>query len=254
MQRFSIFSLVRNSLSYPRNWQEHWRSPEPKPEYDVIVIGAGGHGLATAYYLAKEHGVNNVCVLDKGWLGGGNTGRNTTIIRSNYLQDESAAIYELARSLYEGLSQELNYNIMFSPRGLLNVCVTEHEMRAFQRIGFANKLAGIESRMISAAEVQKLVPIMEWGPGRPLPAARGSVPATWRDRSARRDCLGVCARSRQSGCRYCSELRGHRDPAEPWSRDRRANPEGRDQGQESGDRGGGQYFGPDRHGRVPGTA
>ncbi len=161
MQRFSIFSLVRNSLSYHKNWQEHWRSPEPKPEYDVVVIGAGGHGLATAYYLAKEHGVKNVCVLDKGWLGGGNTGRNTTIIRSNYLQDESTAIYELARSLYEGLSHELNYNVMFSPRGLINVCVTEHEMRAFQRIAFANKLAGIESRMISPGEIQKLVPIID---------------------------------------------------------------------------------------------
>ncbi len=163
MQRFSIFSLVRNSLSYHKNWQEHWRSPEPKPEYDVVIVGAGGHGLATAYYLAREHGVKNVCVLDKGWLGGGNTGRNTTIIRSNYLQDESAAIYELARSLYEGLSHELNYNIMFSPRGLINVCVTEHEMRAFQRIAFANKLSGIESRMISPAEIQKLVPIINGG-------------------------------------------------------------------------------------------
>ncbi len=163
MQRFSIFSLVRNSLSYHKNWQEHWRSPEPKPEYDVVIVGAGGHGLATAYYLAREHGVKNVCVLDKGWLGGGNTGRNTTIIRSNYLQDESTAIYELARSLYEGLSHELNYNIMFSPRGLINVCVTEHEMRAFQRIAFANKLAGIESRMITPAEIQKLVPIINGG-------------------------------------------------------------------------------------------
>jgi sarcosine oxidase, subunit beta len=173
MQRFSIFSLVRNSLSYHKNWQEHWRSPEPKPEYDVVIIGAGGHGLATAYYLAKEHGVKNVCVLDKGWLGGGNTGRNTTIIRSNYLQDESAAIYELARSLYEGLSHELNYNIMFSPRGLINVCVTEHEMRAFQRIAFTNKLAGIESRMISPAEIQKLVPIINGGPDARYPLLGG---------------------------------------------------------------------------------
>ena len=163
MQRFSIYSLVRNSLSYHKNWQEHWRNPEPKPEYDVVIVGAGGHGLATAYYLAKQHGVKNVCVLDKGWLGGGNTGRNTTIIRSNYLQDESAAIYELARSLYEGLSQDLNYNVMFSPRGLINVCVTEHEMRAFQRTAFANKLSGIESWMISPAEIQKLVPIINTG-------------------------------------------------------------------------------------------
>ncbi len=160
MQRFSIFTLVRNALSYHQNWQEHWRSPEPKKEYDAIIIGAGGHGLASAYYLAKNHGVTNVCVLDKGWLGGGNTGRNTTIIRSNYLQPESGAIYELARSLYESLGKDLNYNVMFSPRGLINICATEHEMRIFHRIAAANRLAGIESRMIDAQEVQKLVPII----------------------------------------------------------------------------------------------
>ncbi len=103
--RYSIVSLVRNAFNYHQNWQQAWRSPEPKREYDVIIVGAGGHGLATAYYLAKEHGVTNVAVLEKGWLGGGNTGRNTTIIRSNYLQDESAAIYDHALKLYEGLSQ-----------------------------------------------------------------------------------------------------------------------------------------------------
>ncbi|MBL4756815.1 MAG: sarcosine oxidase subunit beta family protein [Rhizobiales bacterium] len=173
MQRFSIFSLARNALSYHKNWQEHWRSPEPKPEYDVIIIGAGGHGLATAYYLAKEHGITNVCILDKGWLGGGNTGRNTTIIRSNYLQDESAAIYELSRSLYEGLSHELNYNIMFSPRGLINVCATEHEMRAFQRHAYANKLSGIETRMITPAEIKKMVPIIEIGKNARYPILGG---------------------------------------------------------------------------------
>ena len=173
MQRFSIFTLVRNALSYHQNWQEHWRSPEPKPEYDVVIVGAGGHGLATAYYLAKNHGVTNVCVLDKGWLGGGNTGRNTTIIRSNYLQPESGAIYELARSLYEGLSKDLNYNVMFSPRGLINICATEHEMRVFQRIAAANRLAGIESRMIDANEVQKLVPLINGGENARYPILGG---------------------------------------------------------------------------------
>ncbi|MBZ0215050.1 MAG: FAD-dependent oxidoreductase, partial [Fimbriimonadaceae bacterium] len=163
MQRFSIVSLVRNAMSYHQNWQEHWRSPAPKSDYDAIIVGAGGHGLATAYYLAKNHGMSNICVLDKGWLGGGNTGRNTTIIRSNYLQPESGAIYELARSLYEGLSKDLNYNVMFSPRGLINICATEHEKRMFQRIAAANRMAGIESRMIDAGEVRKMVPLINGG-------------------------------------------------------------------------------------------
>ncbi len=100
--RYSIFSLARNAMNYHKDWERAWRSPMPKAEYDAVIVGAGGHGLATAYYLAKNHKMTNIAVVEKGWLGGGNTGRNTTIIRSNYLQDPSIAIYELARSLYEG--------------------------------------------------------------------------------------------------------------------------------------------------------
>jgi sarcosine oxidase subunit beta len=102
--RYSIFSLARNAMNYHKDWERAWRSPAPKKEYDAVIVGAGGHGLATAYYLAKNHKMTNIAVVEKGWLGGGNTGRNTTIIRSNYLQDPSIAIYELARSLYEDLS------------------------------------------------------------------------------------------------------------------------------------------------------
>src|SRR5690349_25047340 len=112
MNRYSVFSLARNALTGHRDWGEVWRSPEPKPGYDVIIVGAGGHGLATAYYLAKNHGLANVAVLEKGWLGGGNTGRNTTIIRSNYLTDDSAALYEHSLKLWEGLTAELNFNLM----------------------------------------------------------------------------------------------------------------------------------------------
>jgi sarcosine oxidase subunit beta len=163
--RYSIFSIARNAMNYHKDWGRAWRSPDPKPVYDAIIVGAGGHGLATAYYLAKEHKMSNIAVLDKGWLGGGNTGRNTTIIRSNYLQDASIAIYELARSLYEGLSRELNYNVMFSPRGLLMLCQTEHELRALRRTSHANRLAGLDCRMITRQEVKKLVPPINDDPG-----------------------------------------------------------------------------------------
>jgi sarcosine oxidase subunit beta len=160
MTRYSIFSIARNAMHYHKDWERVWRSPNPKPEYDAVIVGAGGHGLATAYYLAKEHKMTNIAVVEKGWLGGGNTGRNTTIIRSNYLQDASIAIYELSRGLYEGLSRELNYNVMFSPRGLLMLCQTEHELRALKRTSHANRLAGLDCRMITAQEAKRLVPLM----------------------------------------------------------------------------------------------
>jgi sarcosine oxidase subunit beta len=164
MTRYSIYSIARNAMNYHKDWERAWRAPEPKPEYDAVIVGAGGHGLATAYYLAKEHRLSNIAVVEKGWLGGGNTGRNTTIIRSNYLQDASIAIYELSRSLYEGLSRELNYNVMFSPRGLLMLCQTEHELRALQRTSHANRLAGLDCRMVTRQEVKKLVPLINDDP------------------------------------------------------------------------------------------
>ncbi len=173
MTRFSAFAIARNALNYNKGWERHWRDPEPKKEYDVIIVGAGGHGLATAYYLAKNHGIRNVGVVEKGWLGGGNTGRNTTIVRSNYLQDPSAAIYELSRNLYETLSQDLNYNIMFSPRGVMMLAQTEHEYRGLLRTSHANRLAGIETRMVDTAGVKKICPIINDSPDARFPILGG---------------------------------------------------------------------------------
>ena len=119
MQTFSALSLLRRAFGGHQSWQPHWRAPEPRAEYDAVIVGGGGHGLGTAYYLASEHGMRNVAVLERGWLGGGNTGRNTTILRSNYLFDESAALYDHSLKLWAGLSRALNYNIMYSPRGVL---------------------------------------------------------------------------------------------------------------------------------------
>ena len=159
--RYSIFSLLRNALSYHENWPEAWRNPEPKPSYDAIIIGGGGHGLATAYYLAKLHGLRNVAVIERGWLGGGNTGRNTTIVRSNYLWDESARLYEHALKLWESLSQELNYNVMFSQRGVLNLAHNQHDLREIGRRMSANRLNGVDSEFLTPAQVKEMVPIMD---------------------------------------------------------------------------------------------
>ena len=169
MQRYSAFAVAREALRYHQGWERAWKSPAPKPRYDVVIVGAGGHGLATAYYLGKNHGITNVAVIEKGWLGGGNTGRNTTIIRSNYLQDPSAAIYEKARGLYEELSQDLNYNLMFSPRGVMMLAQTEHEVRGYKRTAHANSLQGVSTEYIGPDRVKALCPIIETrGPRYPV--------------------------------------------------------------------------------------
>ena len=172
-KRYSIFSLARNAASYHQNWQQAWRHAEPKPAYDAVIIGGGGHGLASAYYLASIHGMTNIAVIEKGWLGGGNTGRNTTIIRSNYMWDESAGIYEHALKLWEGLSQDLNFNVMFSQRGVLTITHSEHELKGMSRRVHAIRLNGIDSDILTPAEIKKRVPTINISPDIRYPVMGG---------------------------------------------------------------------------------
>jgi sarcosine oxidase, subunit beta len=130
---YSVWSLFKQGLKHNEGWDPAWKSPEPKPSYKVVIVGAGGHGLATAYYLAKEHGVRGIAVIEKGYLGGGNTARNTTIVRSNYLWDEAALLYEHSLKLWEGLTPDLNFNVMFSQRGVFNLGHTLQDMRDIER-------------------------------------------------------------------------------------------------------------------------
>lgn len=163
-KRYSAFQVLKEGFRGQAGWRPAWRNPAPKKKYDVILIGGGGHGLATAYYLAKNHGINRVSVLEKGWLGGGNTGRNTTAIRSNYYYPESAALYDLSLRLYEGLSRELNYNVMFSQRGNMVLAHSEAEMEMTARTVNAMQINGVDADLLDVHQVRKRAPLLNFGP------------------------------------------------------------------------------------------
>jgi sarcosine oxidase subunit beta len=156
--RYSIFSVLGQALRGQKGWTPAWRDAAPKPSYDVIIVGGGGHGLATAHYLAKQHGITNVAVLEKGWIGGGNVGRNTTIIRSNYLLPGNTPFYEWSMKLWEGLEQDLNYNAMVSQRGVLNLYHSDAQRDAYARRGNAMRLNGVDAELLDREQVRALAP------------------------------------------------------------------------------------------------
>lgn len=173
MQRYSVLSLARNALSHHEGWQQAWRSPEPKPEYDVVIIGGGGHGLATAYYLAKEHGITNVAVVEAGWIGGGNTGRNTTVVRSNYLFPESAEFYDFSLKLFESMGQELNFNVMLRQSGMLTLLHSRHDVEVMRRNINAMHMNGVDADWVDTDEVARLAPGINFGPDARYPIQGG---------------------------------------------------------------------------------
>jgi len=161
MAEYSAFSLLKNALTGNQDWKPAWRKPDPKASYDVIVIGGGGHGLSTAYYLAKEHGITNVAVLEKGWLGSGNVGRNTTAVRSNYLLPQNTRFYEHSMKMWENLSHDLNYNVMFSQRGCLNLAHTPAQLDDYARRGNAMRHLGVDAELMSVNQIKRLVPALD---------------------------------------------------------------------------------------------
>ena len=172
-RRYSAMNLLGGALSGHRDWAPAWRDAEPQPRYDVLIIGGGGHGLATAYYLARNHGISKVAVLEAGWIGGGNTGRNTTIVRSNYLYPESARLYDFSVKLYEDLARELNFNIMFSQRGILTLAHSRHDLDSVSRWANAMRFNGIDADMLDARQVQALEPRLNFGPYARFPILGG---------------------------------------------------------------------------------
>ena len=207
--KYSIFSLAKAALSGHKGWGRAWRDPEPKKQYDVVIIGGGGHGLATAYFLAREYGIRNVAVLEKGWIGSGNAGRNTTIIRSNYMLPGNIGFYELSMKLWESMEQDLNYNTMVSQRGIINLYHSDAQRDAFARRGNAMRINGIDAELLDAVQVRKMLPFLNYDNAR-FPIQGGLLQR--RAGTARHDAVvwGYARAADLSWRRHHPELRSHR--------------------------------------------
>ena len=248
MKRYSLFTLAREALRRHRGWSGAWRFPNLKPRYRVAIVGGGGHGLATAWYLAKLHGIRDVVVLEKGWIGGGNTGRNTTIVRSNYQLDDNARFYEHSLRLWEGLSRDLNYNVMFSQRGVLNLAHADSQMDAFARRGNRMRLNGIDAELLDRRAVAKYVPLLDTSDNARFPVLGGPAPGAGRGRAPRRGGVGLRARGGRPRGRHRAGLRGRRHPHRRGLRHRGGDHPGGDRGRAGGARGRRQ-LGPGRGAR-----
>jgi len=186
---YSGFKVIWQGLTGNKGWKPVWREPEAKAEYDVVIVGGGGHGLATAYYLAKEFGVTNVAVVEKGWIGSGNVGRNTTIVRSNYLLEGNQPFYEKSLKLWEGLEQDFNYNAMVSQRGILNLIHSDGQRDAFARRANSMRLSGADSELLDTAGIKKMCPFLDFDNARfPIQGA------LWQPRGGTVRAAGVRAR------------------------------------------------------------
>ena len=207
--RYSIFSVLMEALRGQTGWTPAWRQAAPKPSYDIVIVGGGGHGLATAYYLAKRYGFSNVAVVEKGWIGSGNVGRNTTIVRSNYLLPGNIPFYETSMKLWEGLEQDLNYNAMVSQRGVLNLYHSDAQRDAYARRGNAMRLHGVDAELLDRNAVRAMYPWLNYDecalsyPGRTVATSR-------RNGAPRCRGLGLCARRRPARRRHYRECGGYR--------------------------------------------
>jgi methylglutamate dehydrogenase subunit A len=184
--KYSVFSVIQQALRGQKDWKPVWRTPDPQPEYDIVIIGGGGHGLSTAYYLAKNHGLKNIAVLEKNYIGSGNVGRNTTIVRSNYLEPGNLPFYEHSLKLWEGLEQDLNYNVMMSQRGVLNLYHSDSQRDDYARRGNAMMMHGVKADLLNREQVREVVPFLDFDNGR-FPIHGGLM--QWRGGTARHDAV-----------------------------------------------------------------